>query len=236
MEKVSKIKDYGSHILIFSILFCGIILSGVIFVYSSIQAVDKSSTDHGSGMRSRTPGANPCTDTNGTFHNNRPLRFQFNGDPEFLECSWNPGNSAVRFITVFLTIGLAFLIIIGIYKKKKLFVWIFFGSSIVISLTFFGALIADSNAVRLSQAWCSDRMPGIQESDLVNPSGSITDFRCEYDSYILLCFFDTLACALWGVLAGLSFRHIRKNMTEEKFVDPVLLEQKEALLSGEQYE
>lgn len=213
------------------------VLSGVIFVESALQTKDVASTKEGSALLPLDENENPCTEKNGPFAAYRPFRFQFQGDPEYLQCAWALPNDLIRFLTSLISFGVLVLGGVSLWKENKWVNLVFTILVGLISCSYFGCLILDANDVRKSQDWCETRMPGVTKENIRNgkSGGSITDGICLYTQFILMCCLDVLACIIWIILTGAMVRYIRHYLFSKKTQsaeesDPT---QKESLLGSD---
>jgi len=192
----------NSILALFLLLTLGATLT--VMVFSFIQFGNVTETAAGSSLVVPDSDVSPCS-----ISPHRPLRFRFQKDPDFLECSWNSKNQALRLVWCFITIFFPVLCLWSLRTGKRWALWIFSFLSFVAGVLFFYSMVIDSNDVRISSDWCNDGLLGINLNN--------NKIDCNYWPYATLCFLDAAAFLFWIASCALSIWHVRKNMNKSIF-------------------
>jgi len=187
--------------ILFTALFFGFVISGVVFALTCMQFNNVESTSLGSKIYSIKEGGSACSQMPYT-----PLRFRFEQDPEYLECGWHSASQALRLVISLLAVFAPLICIFALFKYKRWMIYLFAILCFVFGGCFFWRMITDANDVRVSSTWFEDGMAGIQ---LFPPDVKVI---CSYIPYVITCLMDAVAGVVWIIVGVVSFRYVWKHM------------------------
>eukprot|EP01116_Phalansterium_solitarium_P018319 TRINITY_DN4819_c0_g1_i1.p1 TRINITY_DN4819_c0_g1~~TRINITY_DN4819_c0_g1_i1.p1 ORF type:complete len:216 (-),score=62.46 TRINITY_DN4819_c0_g1_i1:755-1402(-) len=185
---------FQKGVLYFAATVFGVFSTVALIGFSFYEVGNRETTDVGS-----------ISCSSGPFAEYRPLRFSLDGGVQFYFCSWDSRNHALRFVTAFLSLGWLALLVIGVRRRSKRLLYVFFAGSLVVAVLLLAAAGADGRATTISQTWCNKGMSGSGQS-----SGSIScDFMPQWEVVVL----DIVAAVCWVVLSGVTFWYARKHVS-----------------------
>jgi len=193
-ENIPQIKKSIPKIIYFSASILSIIIGLILFVLTCMQFSSKVETSKGN-----LSGSDPCSTAK-----YRPLRFSFQGDDEYISCTWSINSNVGRF---FLSLFISFFPLFGlwsVYKKKSWAVYLYGIFSVILSLALFIMMCSDANDVRLSSSWCDGGLQGLE----LSPSD--VGINCSYAPYVSTCLTEVGAMFGWIIVSVVSIRHVRK--------------------------
>lgn len=189
-------------------LLC-IISSCFLIIWSIIQTFSKEQTTKGNKIVGRN-GVSACV-SQSPFKDNRPLRFAFKDDDEYIYCPWNDSNSISRITTCVIIFILSILLFGAIFLKKRWLIWLTTPFIIIGGIAAVVIGILDTFHMLKSQIWCSSGMQGVKPP--------IQDFTCNYLIYIITCCVNFICAILWTGSSIFSFhfsiKHWFKQTSEQ---------------------
>eukprot|EP01119_Soliformovum_irregulare_P007002 TRINITY_DN19409_c0_g1_i1.p1 TRINITY_DN19409_c0_g1~~TRINITY_DN19409_c0_g1_i1.p1 ORF type:complete len:230 (-),score=41.69 TRINITY_DN19409_c0_g1_i1:49-738(-) len=195
----------SSTITIIFYILCAVLALATLII-SGIQAINVTKTDLGELKNADGSDDSPCS--NGVYAEHRPLRFMISGDTKNLECGWPPSNQALRFVTCIVSLIFCIVGILCVVKRKKVALYACIILSGLFAIAFFAAMCFDANSVRISYMWCTGGLEGVQKSDDLS-------YECNYITYAGMTGLDVLGCLFWIVTLILTFRHVRRHMSDD---------------------
>jgi len=194
--------------LIYAAVFLAWSSAVVLLVFTFMQFSNRDSTTQGSKLYAIGSSESGCSAVQ-----DRPIRFRFLQDPEYLYCAWRTKNQVYRILFCLAGIASPALCILALKKQKRWMMWIFAVLSLLEMGAWFFTMCVDSNDVRVSSDWCEGGLQGMQ----LSPPGVQLD--CNYWPYVLTCLLDAGAVLLWALTVFSAVRHVRHHMvTNSGFV------------------
>jgi len=193
--------------LIYAAVFLAWASAIVLLVFTFMQFSNKEVTTQGSRIYAIGSSESGCS-----VVQDRPLRFRFIPDPEYLYCGWRTKNQVYRILFCLAGFGSPALCVLALRKQKRWMMWIFAVMSFLQMGLWFFVMCVDSNDVRVSSDWCEGGLQGMQ----LSPPGVQLD--CNNWPYVLTCLLDAGAVLLWALSVYASVRHVRQHMVTSGLV------------------
>jgi len=202
-----QIRDlpYGSPVskVPLIIMLAILTLAGLtVFITTCVQFSSHTETAKGSKLYVVSdPDTDPCS-----IILDRPLRFSFQGDDEYLYCTWTTKSNVARFFLSLFSTVWPVLGFWSILKKKRTVSWAFTVISCIAAVGWFLMMCSDANDVRISSSWCNEGLQGLQ----LSPAG--VTVNCNYTPYAGTCLGEAGNFIVWGITTFVVFRYLRKSV------------------------